>query len=190
MVASYHEPPVPIFQQSPEVIRLDGAGGGAGPLPAAAAPASGDGGTRPRSVSLVWTTSACSIARSRCRPGAMSTSPTAPRGWRCTRSIFCGSRWNWRCTTTSMIATKFFQHFLYIAHAMENVCGGSGLWDEADEFYYDVLNLPDGERVPLRVRSAILDESGHTVTLDLPEPTAQAKPAQQSPAQQSPAPKT
>ena len=59
---------------------------------------------------------------------------------------------------------------------MENVCGGSGLWDESDEFYY--------------VRSAILDESGHTVTLDLPEPTAQAKPAQQSPAQQSPAPKT
>ena len=53
------------------------------------------------------------------------------------------------------IATKFFEHFLYIAHAMENVCGGSGLWDEADEFYYDVLNLPDGERVPLRVRSMV-----------------------------------
>ena len=38
-------------------------------------------------------------------------------------------------------------------------------------------------------RSAILDESGRTVTLDLPEPTAQAKPAQQSLAQQSPAPR-
>ena len=45
------------------------------------------------------------------------------------------------------IATKFFEHFLYIADAMENVCDdGSGLWDDADEFYYDVLNLPDGER--------------------------------------------
>ena len=54
------------------------------------------------------------------------------------------------------IATKFFEHFLYIAHAMENVCGdGSGLWDDADEFYYDVLNLPDGEQVPLRVRSMV-----------------------------------
>ena len=54
------------------------------------------------------------------------------------------------------IATKFFEHFLYIAYAMENVCcGGSGLWDEADEFYYDVLNLPDGERVPLRMRSMV-----------------------------------
>ena len=31
----------------------------------------------------------------------------------------------------------------------------SGLWDEADEFYYDVLNLPDGQRVPLRVRSMV-----------------------------------
>src|SRR4029079_10731480 len=54
------------------------------------------------------------------------------------------------------IATKFFEHFLYIAQAMENVCGdGSGLWDDADEFYYDVLNLPDGEQVPLRVRSMV-----------------------------------
>ena len=54
------------------------------------------------------------------------------------------------------IATKFFEHFLYIANAMENVCGdGSGLWDDADEFYYDVLNLPNGEQVPLRVRSMV-----------------------------------
>ena len=39
---------------------------------------------------------------------------------------------------------------------MENVCGdGSGLWDDVDEFYYDVLNLPDGGQVPLRVRSMV-----------------------------------
>src|SRR5207247_5715582 len=43
------------------------------------------------------------------------------------------------------IATKFFEHFLHIVEAMNNVGGeGLGLWDEQDEFYYDVLNLPDG----------------------------------------------
>ena len=41
------------------------------------------------------------------------------------------------------IATKFFEHFLYIAEAMTNIGGdGIGLWDEEDEFYYDVLHLP------------------------------------------------
>ncbi|MBV8526260.1 MAG: hypothetical protein JOY71_29815 [Acetobacteraceae bacterium] len=40
------------------------------------------------------------------------------------------------------VATKFFEHFLYIADAMTNRCGmGIGLWDEEDEFYYDVLKL-------------------------------------------------
>ena len=54
------------------------------------------------------------------------------------------------------IASKFFEHFLYIAEAMTNIGGeGIGLWDEADEFYYDVLHLPDGERIPLRLRSLV-----------------------------------
>jgi hypothetical protein len=54
------------------------------------------------------------------------------------------------------IALKFFEHFLYIANAMENLSGdGSGLWDEVDQFYYDFLNLPNGARVPLRVRSLV-----------------------------------
>jgi hypothetical protein len=54
------------------------------------------------------------------------------------------------------VATKFFEHFLYIAQAMTNIGGsGIGLWDEADEFYYDVLHLPGGTRVPLRVRSMV-----------------------------------
>jgi hypothetical protein len=54
------------------------------------------------------------------------------------------------------IATKFFEHFLYIAKAMTNIGGcGIGLWDEEDEFYYDVLHLPGGRRVPLRVRSMV-----------------------------------
>jgi len=67
------------------------------------------------------------------------------------------------------IATKFFEHFLHIAEAMNNIgsndmCagpasnrsdGGVGLWCEHDQFYYDVLNLPDGRVVPLKVRSMV-----------------------------------
>jgi hypothetical protein len=54
------------------------------------------------------------------------------------------------------IATKFFEHFLLIAEAMTNIGGeGIGLWDEEDEFYYDVLDLPGGRRVPLKVRSMV-----------------------------------
>src|SRR5881409_3165732 len=54
------------------------------------------------------------------------------------------------------IATKFFEHFLHIVEAMNNVGGeGIGLWDEQDEFYYDVLNLPDGRMEPLKVRSMV-----------------------------------
>ena len=52
------------------------------------------------------------------------------------------------------MATKFFEHFLYIAEAMTNA-GGIGLWDEQDQFYYDVLHLPDQETIPLRVRSIV-----------------------------------
>ncbi len=54
------------------------------------------------------------------------------------------------------IATKFFEHFLGIAAAINGVEDGAlGLWDEQDEFYYDRLCLPDGESVPLKVRSAV-----------------------------------
>jgi len=54
------------------------------------------------------------------------------------------------------IATKFFEHFLGIAGAMNNAGGkGIGLWDEEDEFFYDVLHMPDGRYFPLRVRSLV-----------------------------------
>ena len=53
-------------------------------------------------------------------------------------------------------ATKFFEHFLYIADALTNIGGrGLDLWDAADEFYYDVLCLPDGRTLPLKVRSMV-----------------------------------
>jgi hypothetical protein len=54
------------------------------------------------------------------------------------------------------IATKFFEHFLYIARAMTNVAGdGIGLWDEEDGFYYDVLATEDGQRIALKIRSLV-----------------------------------
>jgi hypothetical protein len=54
------------------------------------------------------------------------------------------------------IATKFFEHFLYIAAAMNNI-GSEGipLWDEEEEFFYDVLHLGPGQNLPLKVRSMV-----------------------------------
>ena len=52
------------------------------------------------------------------------------------------------------VASKFFEHFVYIAHATHHVAGmDMSLWDETDGFYYDVLALPDGRRERLKVRS-------------------------------------
>jgi hypothetical protein len=54
------------------------------------------------------------------------------------------------------MATKFLEHFLYIAGAMTNAGGhGINLWDEEDSFYYDVLHAPDNEVIPLKVRSMV-----------------------------------
>jgi hypothetical protein len=51
------------------------------------------------------------------------------------------------------IASKFFEHFVSITDAM-NTLGGTGLWDEEDGFYYDVLNV-NGATLPLRIRSMV-----------------------------------
>ncbi|MFO0938792.1 MAG: glucosidase [Gemmataceae bacterium] len=54
------------------------------------------------------------------------------------------------------VAIKFFEHFLAIAKAMADFGEtGHGLWNDEDEFYYDELNLPDGQRIPLKVRSLV-----------------------------------
>ncbi|TVQ23458.1 MAG: glucosidase, partial [Leptolyngbya sp. DLM2.Bin15] len=54
------------------------------------------------------------------------------------------------------IASKFFEHFLYIADAMNHM-GDTNihLWDEVDEFFYDVLHTPEGARHHLKVRSMV-----------------------------------
>ncbi len=54
------------------------------------------------------------------------------------------------------VASKFFEHFVYIAHAMNDLGGeGIALWDEQDGFYYDVLHMPDGGNHFLKVRSMV-----------------------------------
>jgi hypothetical protein len=52
------------------------------------------------------------------------------------------------------IASKFFEHFLYISWAMNHV-GGKSLWDEKDGFYYDRLHLTDGTSFLMKVRSMV-----------------------------------
>jgi hypothetical protein len=53
------------------------------------------------------------------------------------------------------IATKFFEHFVAIAHAINGTCGHIGMWHEGDGFYYDVLREPGGEPEHLRIRSLV-----------------------------------
>jgi hypothetical protein len=52
------------------------------------------------------------------------------------------------------MASRFSDHFLWIAAAINKV-GAGGMWDEEDGFYYDVLRLPDGKSQRLKVRSLV-----------------------------------
>jgi len=54
------------------------------------------------------------------------------------------------------VASKFWEHFLYIAHAMNNRGDDEiRLWDKQDGFFYDVLHLPEGKPFPMKVRSMV-----------------------------------
>ena len=54
------------------------------------------------------------------------------------------------------VASKFFEHFVYIAQAMNDIGGeGIGLWDDKDGFYYDVLHLGKTTHLPMKVRSMV-----------------------------------
>ncbi|HEX5082016.1 MAG TPA: glucosidase [Blastocatellia bacterium] len=54
------------------------------------------------------------------------------------------------------VASKFWEHFLYIARAMNNRGAEEiRLWDEEDGFFYDVLHMPEGEPFPMKVRSMV-----------------------------------
>jgi len=57
------------------------------------------------------------------------------------------------------VASKFWEHFVYIAHAMAGATtpgsDGHHLWDEEDGLFYDVLAFRDGRRMPLKIRSMV-----------------------------------
>ena len=54
------------------------------------------------------------------------------------------------------LACKFFEHFIYIAAAMDRIGDNEDeLWDEHDGFYYDVLRLPGGGAMRLKLRSMV-----------------------------------
>ena len=54
------------------------------------------------------------------------------------------------------LASKFWEHFVYIAHAMSHRGHNRmGLWNEEDGFFYDVLKLPDDSQFPMKIRSMV-----------------------------------
>jgi hypothetical protein len=54
------------------------------------------------------------------------------------------------------VASKFWEHFLYIANAINHLGNdGTGMWDESDGFFYDVLHAPDGEHFVMKIRSMV-----------------------------------
>jgi Glycosyl hydrolase family 63 C-terminal domain len=54
------------------------------------------------------------------------------------------------------VASKFWEHFIHIAHAISHRGqNGTGLWNEEDGFFYDVLRLPDGNYLPMKIRSMV-----------------------------------
>lgn len=59
-------------------------------------------------------------------------------------------------STYEDIASKFFEHFLYIADAIDGIGEAElALWDEIDGFYYDALHLPDSRHFLMKVRSVV-----------------------------------
>jgi len=53
------------------------------------------------------------------------------------------------------LVEKFVEHALLITSSMLNAGGGTGMWDDEDGFFYDVLRLPDGQAHRLKVRSMV-----------------------------------
>ncbi|MEL7121316.1 MAG: glucosidase [Bacteroidota bacterium] len=54
------------------------------------------------------------------------------------------------------VATKFFEHFVYIADSLNRISEDwVGSWDEEQGFFFDILEMPDGRYIPLKVRSLV-----------------------------------
>lgn len=72
------------------------------------------------------------------------------------------------------MATKFLEHFLYIAEAMAHI-GDKNIWDDEDNFFYDIIMQPDNSTIKLKVRSMIgliplyaVEVFGHDIALKIP----------------------
>ena len=54
------------------------------------------------------------------------------------------------------VTTKFFEHFVYIAESLNRIGENwTGSWDDEEGFFYDVLAMPDGKYIPVKVRSLV-----------------------------------
>ena len=54
------------------------------------------------------------------------------------------------------MATKYFEHFIYITESLNKIGSDCiGIWDEKEGFFYDVLALPNGHKIPIKVRSLV-----------------------------------
>ncbi len=94
--------------------------------------------------------------RSKSIPGANELAQADATAW---MAFYCSSMLSIALELASQnpayegVASKFFEHFIGIADAMNRI-GGRGLWDEADGFYYDELILPHGA-MPMKIRSLV-----------------------------------
>lgn len=76
-------------------------------------------------------------------------------------ALFCENMMEIACELTMTdpdyadMALKFTEHFFWIASSMTHMGGDTGMWDEEDGFFYDVLRLPDGSAQRLKVRSMV-----------------------------------
>jgi len=96
--------------------------------------------------------------RSDALPGGAVLEQSDATGW---MGMFClvMMRMALELATTNHVyeglATKFFEHYVYIGAAMKMVRHDRTLWDEDDGFFYDLLRFPDGAAIPFRVRSLV-----------------------------------
>ena len=104
--------------------------------------------TSSRAASSASTTSASSTAARRCRPAATWSRPTARPGWRCSARTCSRSPSSWRMQRPAyadMAAEVRRALPVDRRPSMMHAGGDTGMWDEEDGFFYDVLRLPDGQ---------------------------------------------
>jgi hypothetical protein len=98
------------------------------------------------------------IDRSEKLPGGASLLQSDATGW---MGMFCLNMMRIALElakenrTYESLATKFFEHYVYIGSAMKHMGGGTDLWDEKEGFFYDLMRHPDGSFEKFRVRSLV-----------------------------------